>query len=42
MKSITVFCASSFGTEKIYEEQAIALGKILAEQNIELVYGGAA
>jgi len=41
MNRITVFCASSFGTEKIYEEQAIALGKTLAEQNIELVYGGA-
>ena len=41
MKRITVFCASSFGTEKIYEEQATALGKTLAEQNIELVYGGA-
>ncbi|OXB01831.1 Rossman fold protein, TIGR00730 family [Flavobacterium oncorhynchi] len=41
MKRITVFCASSFGIEKIYEEQAIALGKTLAEQNIELVYGGA-
>ena len=41
MKRITVFCASSFGTEKIYEEQAIALGITLAEQNIELVYGGA-
>lgn len=41
MKRITVFCASSFGTEKIYEEQAAAVGKILAEQNIELVYGGA-
>ncbi|OXB05521.1 Rossman fold protein, TIGR00730 family [Flavobacterium plurextorum] len=41
MKRITVFCASSFGTEKNYEEQANALGKTLAEQNIELVYGGA-
>jgi len=41
MKRITVFCASSYGTEKIYEEQAVALGKTLAEQNIELVYGGA-
>ncbi|MBO9583836.1 MAG: TIGR00730 family Rossman fold protein [Flavobacterium sp.] len=41
MKRITVFCASSYGTEKIYEEQAITLGKTLAEQNIELVYGGA-
>jgi uncharacterized protein (TIGR00730 family) len=41
MKRITVFCASSFGTEKIYEEQAILVGKTLAEQDIELVYGGA-
>ncbi len=41
MKRITVFCASSFGTEKIYEEQAILVGKTLAGQNIELVYGGA-
>ncbi|GAA3748212.1 MULTISPECIES: TIGR00730 family Rossman fold protein [Flavobacterium] len=41
MKRITVFCASSFGTEKIYEEQATNLGKTLAKQNIELVYGGA-
>lgn len=41
MKRLTVFCASSFGTEKIYEEQAILVGKTLAEQNIELVYGGA-
>ncbi|MCV2483447.1 TIGR00730 family Rossman fold protein [Flavobacterium sp. SH_e] len=41
MKRITVFCASSFGTEKIYEEQAGLVGKTLAEQNIELVYGGA-
>lgn len=41
MKRITVFCASSFGTDKIYEEQAALVGKTLAEQNIELVYGGA-
>jgi len=41
MKRVTVFCGSSFGTEKIYEEQAYQLGKTLAEQDIELVYGGA-
>lgn len=41
MKRLTVFCASSFGTEKIYEEQATALGQTLAKQNIELIYGGA-
>lgn len=41
MKRITVFCGSSAGTKKIYEEQAYKLGKTLAEQGIELVYGGA-
>lgn len=41
MKRISVFCGSSFGTEKIYEQEAYNLGKTLAEQNIELVYGGA-
>ena len=40
MKRISVFCGSSFGTEKIYEQEAYNLGKTLAEQNIELVYGG--
>lgn len=41
MKRITVFCGSSFGTDSIYKEQAIALGNALAKRNIELVYGGA-
>lgn len=41
MKRITVFCGSSFGTEKIYEQEAYNLGKALAKHNIELVYGGA-
>ncbi|MGL6126689.1 TIGR00730 family Rossman fold protein [Chryseobacterium artocarpi] len=40
MKSITVFCGSSFGTDKIYEEQAFLLGKTLAKQKIQLIYGG--
>ncbi|MBE8715142.1 LOG family protein [Sphingobacterium hungaricum] len=41
MKRITVFCGSSFGTDKVYEEQAYELGKLLAKKNIGLVYGGA-
>ena len=41
MKRITVFCGSSWGTEKIFEEQAFLLGKTLADQHIGLVYGGA-
>lgn len=41
MKRITVFCGSSFGNEKNYEIQAYKLGQIMAENNYELVYGGA-
>lgn len=41
MQRITVFCGSSYGTEKIYEEQAYSVGKALAKAKIELVYGGA-
>jgi len=42
MKSITVFCGSSSGTEEHYKSQATILGQTLAKQNIRLVYGGAA
>lgn len=41
MKSITVFCGSSFGSEDIYKEQATLLGQMLAKNDIQLVYGGA-
>lgn len=41
MKRVTVFCGSSFGADKQYEQQAFRLGKILAERSIGLVYGGA-
>lgn len=41
MKSITVFCGSSFGTDNLFKDQAILLGKTLAQQNIQLIYGGA-
>nr|WP_314494147.1 TIGR00730 family Rossman fold protein [uncultured Chryseobacterium sp.] len=41
MKSITVFCGSSLGSEEIYKEQATLLGQTLAKQDIQLVYGGA-
>ncbi|MBP2619335.1 TIGR00730 family Rossman fold protein [Chryseobacterium jejuense] len=40
MKNITVFCGSSFGSDKIYEEQAFLLGQALAKQGIQLIYGG--
>lgn len=41
MKRITVFCGSSFGTDPVYEQQAMLLGKTLAAHKIDLVYGGA-
>lgn len=41
MNNIVVFCGSSSGTDRIYEEQAFLLGKTLAEAGIGLVYGGA-
>ncbi|MGK6343736.1 TIGR00730 family Rossman fold protein [Chryseobacterium sp. DT-3] len=41
MKSITVFCGSSFGTDGIFKEQAFLLGQTLAKQDIQLIYGGA-
>jgi len=41
MKSITVFCGSSLGSDTIYKEQAFTVGEVLAKKNIALVYGGA-
>lgn len=41
MNRITVFCGSSFGIEKEYEEKAFQLGEIMAGNTIGLVYGGA-
>ena len=41
MKTIAIFCGSSKGSDRIYEEQAYLLGKVLAESGIGLVYGGA-
>lgn len=41
MNSITIFCGSSMGTDPIYHQQAILLGEKLAQNNIQLVYGGA-
>jgi uncharacterized protein (TIGR00730 family) len=41
MNKILIFCGSSEGTDDIYMIQARMLGQKLAEQNIELIYGGA-
>lgn len=40
MKSIAVFCASSLGTNKLYEQAAHATGQTLARAGLRIVYGG--
>lgn len=41
LQSIAVFCASSPGYDKKYQQAAFQLGETLAVKNIRLVYGGA-
>ncbi|WP_328606517.1 TIGR00730 family Rossman fold protein [Amycolatopsis sp. NBC_00345] len=38
---VCVFCGSSMGLSPVYAEAASALGKLLAQRGIGLVYGGA-
>jgi len=38
--SITVFCGSKSGTNPLFIEQATALGGLLAQHSVTLVYGG--
>lgn len=40
IKSLAVFCGSRNGNSAHYRQMAFQLGKILAEKNIKLVYGG--
>ena len=41
MKRIAVYCGSSSGSNDIFKIKAETLGKALAKNNVELVYGGA-
>lgn len=41
MKSIVVFCGSGEGYDSSYRDTAYALGGLLAERGIRLIYGGA-
>src|SRR5688500_3481965 len=41
LRRICVFCGSSSGSQPIYRETALRLGRLLAERGIGLVYGGA-
>lgn len=40
MKSLCVYCGSSFGNKSIYTDAARSLAQEMVEQNIALVYGG--
>ncbi len=40
IQSLCVFCGSRLGTSPAYKKAAKQLGKMLAERNIRLVYGG--
>jgi uncharacterized protein (TIGR00730 family) len=40
MKRIAVYCGSSTGANGIYREQAAYLGRLLAERQTEVVFGG--
>lgn len=41
IRTVAIFCASSNGANPIYRESAAELGRMLAEQNIGIIYGGA-
>lgn len=38
--SVTIFCGSQNGNNPLYQQEAEALAKTLAKNNIQLVYGG--
>ncbi len=40
MRSLSVFCGSSSGSNGIYLDAARQIGRMLAENNIQLIYGG--
>jgi hypothetical protein len=40
MMKIAVFCGSNFGASGIYREAAAALGRALADEKIQLIFGG--
>ena len=41
MKSIVIFCGSSSGKNPAFVEKAFELGKKLAQESIQVIYGGA-
>lgn len=40
IKSLCVYCGAATGDDSIYLESAMELGRLLAQENIRLIYGG--
>jgi uncharacterized protein (TIGR00730 family) len=40
MQSVCVFCGSSLGANPVFREAAAALGRVIANRKLRLVYGG--
>jgi len=40
IKALAVFCGSKDGNDPLYRQHAAALGKLLSEKSITLIYGG--
>ncbi len=40
INSLAIFCGSKAGNNQLFSEDAVALGKILAENKIMMIYGG--
>ena len=38
--SVTIFCGSQSGNNPLYQQEAEAVGKLLAHIHIKLIYGG--
>jgi uncharacterized protein (TIGR00730 family) len=41
MQSVCVFCGSASGSDPVYVESANRLGRLLADEGLSLIYGGA-
>lgn len=40
ISSLAVFCGSKNGTDPLFTQHSVQLGRLLAENNVKLVYGG--
>ncbi len=40
ISAVTIFCGSKLGNDPAFEAAAISLGKLLAQGNLKIIYGG--